>query len=205
VLPAVFATEVSRRIYEFVREHRDVREVGPHIDTATIDGDTIVQVDHSVPPKAPRWRITTTRQLLPKAHFGARVCEKLAEAADDRVADQPKGRAIYCVDLERQEVIAALSYHIPRDVTEPLLITAIALRRDDDDPGLWQDTQVGARLAKRYVHALARKLRHPSYVDFSAESTAMSLDLGLAAFHQVPPAGGRRRHRPNVSYRQPDE
>ena len=204
-MPALFATEVSRLIYAFLREQRDVTDLTPHIHEVQVNGDTFVQIDHSVPPKEPRWRITTTRQLLPQAHFGSSVCEKVEKAAKAHVADQLKGRALYCVDLERQEVIAALSYHIPRDVTEPLLVTAIALRRDDKDPELWQETQVAARLAKRYVHALARKLRHPSYVDFSAESREMSLDLGLAAFHDVPPASGRRRRRSNVSYRQPDE
>jgi hypothetical protein len=207
VIPAAFFTaEVIRIAIAFWRDHRDGIRMERQLRVRQVEGvrglETVVELDDRVPPKDPRWQITTSRNFLPRARFMPNARAKVRDAAERRVGNHPdgelKGRALYCVDLHTQEVVAALSYHIPKNRREPLLVTAVALR---SEPELAQESQACARITKRYVHALARKLRRRTYVDFTAEAGSMSVDLAILNFVK----DATESHDGEVRFRQADE
>jgi hypothetical protein len=84
-----------------------------------------VHVPHPDDEGPPRFRLTTNLTArLSAVHFDRELAAKVNEAS------QEKGRALYAVDLELNEVVAAVSYHLPDDSSSPLLITALAPRVD---------------------------------------------------------------------------
>lgn len=201
-VPLVVAgVDVVRIARTWWRTHRFDVDPAKHIRVAQIAGKTHVTIDHTIPVSSPdgaRWRITTTPQYLPKEwfHQGARL--KIEKASTDR------GRAIYCIDVTRGggEVVAALSYHVDSNTRYPLIVTAIAFRKDR--PELWQESRVAAWIAKRYVHALARKLRRHAHLDFASDSHRPAEDVPSIGFREVPPPPDRRQRHKHC-YRQEDE
>jgi hypothetical protein len=87
---------------------------------------TVAQIDHRLPEPGrgtrAAFRVTTTEQFLPRAHFDRSVREIVNRAATER------GRRIYAIDLSGQEVMAVLSYHLHDSSSRPLLITALGTR-----------------------------------------------------------------------------
>jgi hypothetical protein len=84
-----------------------------------------VHIPHPDDEGPPRFRLTTNLTArLSAVHFDRELAAKVNEASRE------KGRALYAVDLELSEVVAAVSYHIPDDASSPLLITALAPRVD---------------------------------------------------------------------------
>jgi hypothetical protein len=84
-----------------------------------------VHIPHPDDEGPPRFRLTTNLTArLSAVHFDRGLAAKVNEASRE------KGRALYAVDLELSEVVAAVSYHIPDDASAPLLITALAPRVD---------------------------------------------------------------------------
>ena len=73
-------------------------------------------------------------------------------------ADHTKGRAIFAVDVVTNEVVAAVSYHIPHRSTEFVLITALAPRIDS--PRQQQVGKACIPLLKACVHEIATQVGH---------------------------------------------
>jgi hypothetical protein len=119
-------------------------------------GQTRVSIDHrldGLTPAHPGWRISTKRTDLPGTHFSSLATHYL------KSADHQRGRTIYCHDISRGEVIAALSYHIDEHPSWPVFITMIGLRTDFAiDRDLRNRTLGAALLLKQYVHAISQGL-----------------------------------------------
>jgi hypothetical protein len=197
-LAGVVAGEALRRGIEWYRANK--RSVDPERGiTLRHDADKdYVTIHHLLPDSSsPRWLITTRRRYLPGHWFHKRSIEII-----DKAEESGRGRAIYCLDLTRGagEVIAALSYHIGWNKDEPLLITAIAYRKDQSE--MLGESLLGLWLSKRYVHALARKLGRKTYVDFSTNTAGLEPLLARIGLTPCKPLPSNRRH---YYFRQQDE
>lgn len=91
---------------------------------------TVVRIDHRLPEPGQggraAYRVCTREQFLPRAHFDRSVRDIVNRASCER------GRRIYGIELESQQVIAVLSYHVHDSPGRPLLITALGTRIDVD-------------------------------------------------------------------------
>lgn len=91
---------------------------------------TTVRIDHRLPEPGrggrAAYRVCTREQFLPRAHFDRSVREVVNRASGER------GRRIYAIELESQQVIAVLSYHLHDSPGWPLFITALGTRIDAD-------------------------------------------------------------------------
>lgn len=152
---------------------------------------TSVRIDHRLREPGSRgarvrWRITTRDQFLPRAHFARAAREKINAASLDR------GRRIYCVDLESQQVMAALSYHLDDREHWPLLLTALALRIDEDATAdLFEESRALGWLLKQYVHAIGEKVGRAGYVDMDAPDRRDVVDeLMRLGFRNAPRVDG---------------
>lgn len=101
-----------------------------------------------------RWRVTSEQEInLGAREFGLFAAQRVNQASDER------GRSIYCWDLMRSDVVAAMRYHVT-DLTSPLLLLAVAVRRDaGEDSPLYRESVAAATLLKEYVHEVARKMK----------------------------------------------
>ena len=155
--------------------------------SGTVHGErTTVQIDHRIPgPRSgrrARWRITTKAQRLFKVHFHIDVREEVNAASTQR------GRVLYCIDLDRQEVVAVLSYHIDDKSHFPVLLTVIGMRidgRTDDD--LTDSSRGGALILKQYAHEIARRLGRGAFLDIDASNDSQVLaELNALGFRNAP-------------------
>lgn len=158
-----------------------VRLVPPDQDKET----TVTVADHDLPDvrrsnQQALFTVTQKPQYLVKWLFDDVVISKLDEA------DVDKGRIIYCLrkggDLA-DPVLAALSFHIPRDEELPVQIIAVALRLADDDAVA--QSYVAAWYLTQYVQALGEKLGRPHCVDYVIEQLNISKELELLGFEQL--------------------
>ncbi len=151
--------------------------------------ETVVEIDHLIPSDehAVRgWRVTTKDQRLFRAHFHAKARDEI------KCASQERGRRLFCIDRERQEVMAAISYHLDDDRSMPLLLTAIALRIDVAGPAaLYNQSRAAALILKQYAHEIARRTGRGAYVDIDA-SPAAANELARLGFRKAPQVRGFR-------------
>lgn len=95
------------------------------------DGSTWVEVDHSVPHIALRGRhrylFTTKQRFLDPAGFPDQTLRQ--NIAQD--AQKPRRRALYCWDIRRGLTLAALSFHVDRKRSIPLIVTDLGIREDE--------------------------------------------------------------------------
>jgi hypothetical protein len=101
------------------------------------DGKTHVQVEitfaHPVRPRIPspsllgrRYRITTEPSPLdPQGFPSINLRDNIAKDAA-----KPRRRALYCWDNDRHLVLAALSFHVDKTKSIPLMVTDLAVRDD---------------------------------------------------------------------------
>ena len=132
-------------------------------------------------PRA-KWRVTTSGGRLPERHFHPKVRAKVNAASADR------GRRIFCIDLDRMETVAVLTYHVDDDGQRPLQVTSIGLREDAaPDDRLADDSLVGAVVAKQYAHAIARSIGRSDvlYLDADEDSPLVSQALELLGFRRA--------------------
>jgi hypothetical protein len=147
---------------------------------------TVIRIDHRIPDVATarraRWRITTHAQALPREKFDERGRARIGSASAER------GRRLYCIDLDSEEVMAALAYHLDDRPGRPLLLTAIAFRIDtDESPELRLQSRVCLGLLKQYVHAISARIGRGGFVDVDAPDRADVLRaLGLLGFRPAP-------------------
>jgi len=128
---------------------------------------TVVRIDHRIPEPGrgsrAAFRITTREQFLPRAHFDRSLRETVNRAAVER------GRRIYAIELDSQEVLAVLSYHLHDSPGRPLLITALGTRADEHaPPDLYARSLALAWLLKQYAHAISERTKRGGYVDMDA-------------------------------------
>jgi hypothetical protein len=120
------------------------------------------------------YRVCTREQFLP-AHFDRSVREIVNRASHERA------RRIYAIELQSQQVIAVLSYHLHDSPGRPLLITALGARIDADATSeLYARSLAVVWLLKQSVQPVAHRLacslphtahsrprsstRHPAYM-----------------------------------------
>lgn len=170
--------QVAREAQRLVKAAR--ADLSRQFQITEMHGSTIVELDHV----DGNYRFTTSGEFLPRAQFGSlKAVKHINEKLRHRAGGVKKGRVIFCIDLTRREVMAAIAYHLPRNTRDPLLITAFAVRSESES--LKDESLSMTFLTKRYLHALARRLRRESFVDFVADDRTLGMDLGLLGF--VPP------------------
>jgi hypothetical protein len=150
---------------------------------------TYVSIDHLIPPDANvagGWRVTTKPCELPKERFGPDMRKIIKSASSER------GRALYCIDREWGQEVAALSYHLHDNRSFPVLITAIAMRIDaGGTPELFDQSRAAAALLKQYVHEIAHQTGRGGHVDVDASPVGVA-DLTLLGFRPAPKVKGLR-------------
>ncbi len=133
-------------------------------------------------------RIHTHKTFLPRAHFSSEAKMRISNAARS-----DSGRAIYCVDPEMGEVIAAVALHLPRDPRHPVLLTAIALRDDvEENRTLAARSIVAGLVLKHYVHAISHRLDRGGHVDIDLASPAQVDLMRELGFKKAPKISGFR-------------
>lgn len=105
---------------------------------------------------------TEWRPLVEPQSHGVDIAR--IEEADGR----ERGRALWCYDFVREEVMAAVSFHVDWPKVPPL-IEAFALRQEDE---LRTESVRCAILLKAYVHAIGERVHGRTEADFDAENTA---------------------------------
>ena len=153
------ADEALDRVARWLIDQQATLDIAGQIsatETATAEGDrTRVSIDHLLSCPLPGrlgWRVTTKKTYLPTPHFHSSAAHIL------KTADHGRGRTIYCMDRGfRDEVVAALSYHLDERPSWPLFVTAIGFRIDfPENLELRRRTLEAAFLLKQYAHAIAR-------------------------------------------------
>lgn len=157
------------------------------------DGKTSVSISHRLPPlpfnlgKPDRWWVTNEFNILVSSQFG----DDAARAVIDADGLKERRRALYLLDLVRDEVVAALSFHIDSDATLPIKIRAVVTRTDGDER--WRAfSQAWLSWLFPYIHEVARKSGRPAFL--SAEVMAGSANDELFR------ALGFREHEPPPGY-----
>jgi hypothetical protein len=101
------------------------------VTVAMRSGVTHVNVETAFPHLRlrgkPRYRLTTEQLFLDPSGFPSRTLRD--NIAKD--AQKVRHRAVYCWDLSRGLTLAALAFHIDEKTTLPLVITDMAIRRDE--------------------------------------------------------------------------
>jgi hypothetical protein len=135
---------------------------------------TVVSIDHRLAYRVadyPGWKISTHKTLLPRSQFSSYSTAQIKGASG-------RGRAIYCLDLLLDEIVAAVAYHIDERPHMPLLITGIGFRNDRALDQLRREHSLaGALVLKHHVHAIATKTGRGGYVDVDLPRNDDLLDL----------------------------
>jgi hypothetical protein len=134
-------------------------------------GKNALRVDHLIPEDEAGgpavFRVTTNHRVLPSAYFGdTHVRSEIHSASLER------GRAIFLVRREDDQILAAIAYHLPD--RGPLELRAMALRQDPDRPDLWAETRWGVVVCKAYVHVFADKVGRGAALVYEADSDEKS-------------------------------
>ena len=151
---------------------------------------TSVRIDDRVPGppflggKA-RWGVTTVAQFLRATHFANVLPRSEVQVA----ARKKRGRAVFCVDVRTDEVLAALAFHVDPLRRAPITVTAIAYRTDPD-PMAARDTVLCASLLLPYLIEVARQDKRPLEIAFEANSPADVAEAAQIGFRPgAPPPG----------------
>lgn len=148
---------------------------------------TEVAIDHRLRFGPRAWRVSTNAAYLRERQFSSMGRHYI------RTANRSRGRAIYCHDLVSEEVVAALSYHIPEPRRMPVVITMIAFRTDLLELELLRARTVRATLvAKHYVHAIAETIGRGGHVDIDLADRSHESVLRELGFRQAPAVRGFR-------------
>lgn len=124
-----------------------------------------LSINHLIPAAGGgrvRYRITTDYQVLPETFFGRRVRKGINTASLER------GRAIYCLDVASDDVLAALSCHVPD--RGRLVIRTLAVRRDEGEPELWKRSRLDVVICKAYLHVFAAKIGRTAELLYDADT-----------------------------------
>lgn len=156
------------------------------------DGKTWVSVSHRLPPlpfrvaKPSRWRVTNEFNIVLSGQFA----DDEARAVVDSDGLKERGRALYLVDLMRDEVVAALSFHVDSDNTLPIKIRAVLVRTDGDER--WRAfSQAWLSWLFPYVHEVARQSGRPGFLSAEVVAGSASQDrFKTLGFHENDPPPG---------------
>jgi hypothetical protein len=136
-------------------------------------GKNALLVDHLIPEAESGgpavFRVTTKHRVLPSAFFPDRSVRREVHRASIE-----RGRAIFIVRLEDDQILAALSYHLPD--RGRLEVRALAVRQDAGRPDLWAESRWVAVVCKSYLHVFAQKVGRGGDVLFEADSPAKVLE-----------------------------
>lgn len=132
-------------------------------------GKNALRLDHLIPlgPLGGKvaFRVTTKFHVLPSASFRDAQVRGEINAASRR-----RGRVIYCMRADLDEVMSAIAYHVP--ATGPLAVRAIALRQDPGKPEIWAQSRHAAVMCKAYLHIFAEKLERTGDLVYEADTRA---------------------------------
>jgi len=107
--------------------------------------------------------LTTERQRLSTREFGTDLAARFNRRPEQR------GRTVYCLDQENEQLMAAIMYHVDPRRSLPLLITAVAVR-EDGDPEFVRVSRACALTTKTAVHAIGGKLGRGATVAYDART-----------------------------------
>jgi hypothetical protein len=143
----------------------------------TLAGLHVPEIDRS-----PRFLLTTEgNRRLPGALFGRELAAKINEAS------QEKGRVFFAIDLDLQEEVAAISYHIPERSSDDIMITAIAPRVD----GAAISGRLCVPMLKACVHQVGTRLNRSGRVLLRTGALGEQEATELYGFRRGPRSKGR--------------
>lgn len=152
-----------------------------HVRKRSHGRETAVSIDHRLSCELDwhsGWHTTTAATFLPLAHFSSQA------RAYVKTAERLRGRAIYILDEDANEVVAAVAYHLDENPRMPLLITSLGVRIDTaGNPFLRYRTLAGALVLKQYLHAISERTGRGRHVDIdlpkNREQLALAHELGF--------------------------
>jgi len=135
--------------------------------TIAPDGTNRLAINHLIPEGEigdhVAFRVTTKPLILPSAQFADRhVREEIHQASFVR------GRAIFCVRQDADEIVAAISYHVPDQGR--VTVRAIALRMDGIEGRLWAESRWALVVSKAYLHVFAEKAGRGADLTYEADT-----------------------------------
>lgn len=150
-----------------------------------------VHLPAAMPRAEPLILTVTTRDLeVPKAEM-----DRWPEGAVDivnRLASERRGRSLFCAlstDQIGSGILSAIAYSLQDRDTDPLLLYAIAIRRDP----LWRHYATSsARLLKRYLHAFALLMERPPDLLLKSPDNAVAFVQNNLEFQRAPRDPGIR-------------
>jgi hypothetical protein len=129
-----------------------------------------------------RYRVTSERLFLRKDQFDANAREMVM-----RDARKARGRAVFCLDLRRGEVMAATSFHVDPVRSLPLQVRGIAVRTDTEGgEAMWAKSQFCVAILLAYLYVAAAKDRRPDAIGFLARGRPEIAAAEQLGFHQAP-------------------
>jgi hypothetical protein len=133
------------------------------------NGKNRLHIDHLIPAQGSKgavaFRITSKVQVLLTVHFpNSHVRSEVHSASAAR------GRAIFCIRTDVDEVIAAISYHLPDK--GPLELRAIAIREDAGQPEIWAESRHAVVMLKAYLHVFGEQLKRGADLVYEADTQA---------------------------------
>jgi hypothetical protein len=168
-------------------------DLTPHVRLSLAGRRVVVTIEHDI---GGGWSVTTADRYLRPSQFHENVRSTLLRAEGEL------GRRLFFFDDVRDEVLAALSYHVDKRRKVPVVLTALGLRTDDASPDHRDCSRGAASVLLTYVHEIARQVGRPPHVDIYARDEGEIEALVALGFAQVPiqtravASGTRWRHTP---------
>lgn len=137
-----------------------------HVTVERLDGRSEVDIDFLFPgpgSATARYRITTRGTFHLPAAFGWGG----GQLNSIRRESRGRGRAIYCIDLEARQVIAAVGYHVDDQERLPVLLRAVASLQHGA-PSVMAVSRGTAVVLLALLQVIAEKLNRPHHIDFNA-------------------------------------
>jgi hypothetical protein len=154
------------------------------------NGKNQLHIDHLIPARGVTgkvaFRITSNVRVLPTVHFpNSEVRSEIHSASAAR------GRAIFCVRRDVDEVIAAISYHLPD--RGPLELRVVAIREDPGQPGIWAESRHAVVMLKAYLHVFGEQLDRGADLIYEADTQAAKNEAcGFLGFKRAKRSRGFR-------------
>ena len=183
-------TSALSELARWLSDARDRIDRQVHVRKRAARKETAVKIDHRLScdlESHTGWYVHTRPTFLPRAHFSSQVRFTIKTAAGMR------GRAIFCHDLNEQEVVAVISYHVDEGVHMPVLITTLGFRTDTaGNAFLSYRTLAGALVLKHYLHTIANKIGRGGHLDLDLADKAQLEVARELGFRRAPKVKGFR-------------
>jgi hypothetical protein len=132
-------------------------------------GKNALQIDHLIPHDSiggkVAFRITSEFKVLPSRDFPDVAVRQAVHSVS-----QARGRAIFCIRRDVDEILAAIAYHVPD--RGPLELRALAIRQDPGHPEIWAESRHAVVMLKAYLHIFGEKLALSADLTYEADTQA---------------------------------